>query len=148
MNNFTVRKKNSSEETVAILEHPEASTSSAMIEEQPFRGGNISTPNLMTLTVNMPYGSYLGHEVLSNTVISVKDNKIVSSVTKMTSTSDLMEDIEENDFSDVDDDSISSCSAGSNSSCSSSFDEKCPHCVISVNSKGTFTGDHESPVFL
>ena len=145
---FRAKMKSIEEETVAILEHPEASTSSAMIEEQPFRGGNISTPNLMTLTVNMPYGSYLGHEVPSNTVISVKDNKIVSSVTKMTSTSDLMEDIEENDFSDVDDDSISSCSAGSNSSCSSSFDEKCPHCVISVNSKGTFTGDHESPVFL
>ena len=142
---FRAKMKSIEEETVAILEHPEASTSSAMIEEQPF-----STPNLMTLTVNMPYGSYLGHEVPSNTVISVvKDNKIVSSVTKMTSTSDLMEDIEENnDFSDVDEDSISSCSAGSNSSCSSSFDEKCPHCVISVNSKGTFTGDHESPVFL
>ena len=135
-----------------------------MIEEQPSGQdilGNVSAPNLMTLTVNMPYGSYLGHEVPKTAIsksqpdlqvkvsLSDKDNnEIVSSITRMTSTSDLMKDGLENDFSDVDDDSISSCSAGSNSSCSSSFDENCPHCVISVNSKGTFTGDHESPVFL
>ena len=162
MKSFEENDLDTINETVAILEHPGGA--SAMIEEQPSGQdilGNVSAPNLMTLTVNMPYGSYLGHEVPKTTIsksqpdlqvkvsLSEKDNnKIVSSVTRMTSTSDLKIDRLENDFCDVDDDSISSCSAGSNSSCSSSFDENCPHCVISVNSKGTFTGDHESPVFL
>lgn len=144
-------------ETVAILEAQKE-------ESSDFEKGNSSTPNLMTLTVNMPYGSFLGHEVPPHVSRSQPDlhvkvsltekDKIVSSVTRMTSTTDLVQnDVEnESDYDDDDnEDSYSSCSAGSNSSCSSSFDENCPHCIISVNSKATFTGDEnrvESPVFL
>ena len=135
-------------ETVAILEPPREESSGG--QDKDHLG---SHQNLM-LTVNMPYGAFLGHEVPVSksqpnlkVTVSIKDNdQIVSSVTRMTSTTDLF-NRNQSDDDCSDDCSVSSCSAGSNSSCSSSFDENCPHCVISVNSKGTFTGDEE-PIFL
>ena len=138
-------------EAVAIIEPP---IEENVVENSDSMQKVSSHPDLL-LTVSMPYGSYLGHELppscsksqpnlqvtVSLSSLSKNSDKIA---TKMTSTSDLNEE----NTSDSEDDSssiISSCSAGSNSSCSSSFDENCPHCVISVRTKATCTYNDEHP---
>lgn len=159
-------------ETIAVIEPPLVEENS--IERQPDSSMTKvkSQPNLL-LTVSMPYGSYFGHQsppaVLTRSHPNLKVTISLASlhqesetkVTKMTSTSDLAEEEEislreenesaedEDELSDEEVSSYSSCSAGSNSTCSSSYDENCPHCVISVRTKGTYFNARKDPeVFL
>ena len=130
-------------ETVAIIE-PEIEESES--QNQPamemFKKKNNSQPNLQVI-LEMPYGSFLGHESPKNVMSKSQPNLQVTvsmsdctfgdtSVNeKSTSTSDL----ELNEFND---DTWSSCSAGTNSSCGSSFREDCPHCLIQSKSSDSF----------
>jgi hypothetical protein len=144
------------------------------LQEPPIRMAG-SHPNLV-LTVNMPYGSFLGHGInrtlLSKSqpdlkvTVALQSNysaaaeKVPSSrggLTKGTSTSDLFDckltlnPVDSRLGNDVteDDDTYSVCSAGSHSSCGSSYNEACPHCLITtIDTKELSSTDKDKEVFL
>ena len=102
LRSFESNDLNTIREAVAIIEPPIIEKTSECQPpglESPSSIAKVSSQPNMLLTVSMPYGSYLGHEVpvsrsqpnLQVTVSLTSLQEIKGSVTKMTSTSDLQD---------------------------------------------------------